>query len=107
MDHIPAHGSASVTIKLGSGNFDAEVVIVNDLLAEAMLGLYFLERNDGTIQTKKRVMSMKNGTVVVPLHTHHSSTAQQIQSHITVNLVQSIHIPAYRHWFQVQIKLRW
>ena len=36
-----------------------------------------------------------NGAVVVPLHTHHSSTAQEIQSHITVNLVQFVHIPAY------------
>ena len=40
-------------------------------------------------------MSLKNGAVVVPLHTHHSPTEQQIQSCITVNLVQSVHIPAY------------
>lgn len=57
---IPVRGSASVTIKLGSGNFDAEVVIVDQLLAEALLGLHFLERTDG----KKRVMTLKNGTAL-------------------------------------------
>ena len=92
---IPVRGSASVTIKLGSGNFEAEVVIVDHLLAEALLGLDFLERNDGTIQTKRRAMSLKNGAVIVPIHTHRSPTAQQIQSRITVNLVQTVHIPAY------------
>ena len=49
---IPVHSSASMTIKLGSGNFNAEVVIADHLLAEALLGLDFLEWNDGTIQTK-------------------------------------------------------
>ena len=33
-------------------NFDAEVVIVDQLLAETQLGLDFSEHNDGTIQTK-------------------------------------------------------
>ena len=90
---IAVQGTTTVTIMVGDGSFIADVVVVDGLIAEVLLGLDFLEQHNCTIQAGERLLTLKNGKIVIPLT---SSDTVRKSPRMVVNLLQSVHIPPRR-----------
>lgn len=87
---IAVQGTTTVTIIVGEGSFMADVVVVDGLIAEVLLGLYFLERHNCTIQAGERLLTLYNGKIVISLS---GSDTVGKSPRMVVNLLQSVHIP--------------
>ena len=87
---IAVQGTTTVTIIVGEGSFMADVVVVDGLIAEVLLGLDFLERHNCTIQAGERLLTLNNGKIVISLS---GSDTVGKSPRMVVNLLQSVHIP--------------
>ncbi|KAL5460388.1 hypothetical protein EMCRGX_G033834 [Ephydatia muelleri] len=94
---IAVQGTTTVTIMVGDGSFIADVVVVDGLIAEVLLGLDFLEQHNCTIQAGERLLTLKNGKIVIPLT---SSDTVRKSPRMVVNLLQSVHIPP---WSEIEV----
>ena len=87
---IAVQGTTTVTIMVGEGSFMADVVVVDGLIAEVLLGLDFLEQHNCTIQAGERLLTLNNGKIVISLS---GSDTVGKSPRMVVNLLQSVHIP--------------
>ena len=94
---IAVQGTTTVTIMVGDGSFIADVVVVDGLIAEVLLGLDFLEQHNCTIQAGEWLLTLKNGNIVIPLT---SSDTVRKSPRMVVNLLQSVHIPP---WSEIEV----
>lgn len=87
---IVVQGNTTVTIMVGDGSFLVDVVVVDRLIAEVLLGLYFLEQHRCTIQAGERLLTLSGGKIVVPLY---GPDVVKKSSRMVINLLQSVQIP--------------
>ena len=84
-------GTATVNLTMAHKTFPTQVVVAEPLTAEAIMGLDFLEKNKCVIQADKRILTFARDGISVPMI---RPSAQPHAARISVNLIQSLQIPA-------------
>ena len=87
-------GVAELSITVQEVKIQQEVIVVENLTAMGILGLYFLDCYHGSIDTGKQVLHLPNLQVEIPLKRHsRESPSQTLDVQITVALQQTVVIP--------------
>ena len=88
---ITVHGTVTVGLNFAGVNFPTQVVVVDGLTAEAILGLDFLEAHECTIQIQKKLLMLPKHNVSLPLRRAKATSTPSIAS---VRIQQTQHVPA-------------
>ena len=89
---ITVCGTAAVVFKIGSCSFSMEAVVSDVLTADAILGLDFLEEHKCTIAAGRKLFTLRDGEVSVPLDSSNKKH-DQITTEV-IHLSQTVSIPA-------------
>ena len=89
---ITVCGTAAVVFKIGSCSFSMEAVLSDVLTADAILGLDFLEEHKCTIAAGRKLFTLRDGEVSVPLDSSNKKH-DQITTEV-IHLSQTVSIPA-------------
>eukprot|EP00731_Ephydatia_muelleri_P005167 Em0002g1343a len=89
---ITVCGTAAVVFKIGSCSFSMEAVVSDVLTADAILGLDFLEEHKCTIAAGRKLITLRDGEVSVPLDSSNKKH-DQITTEV-IHLSQTVSIPA-------------
>eukprot|EP00731_Ephydatia_muelleri_P025917 Em0018g17a len=89
---ITVCGTAAVVFKIGSCSFSMEAVVSDVLTADAILGLDFLEEQKCTIAAGRKLFTLRDGEVSVPLDSSNKKH-DQITTEV-IHLSQTVSIPA-------------
>ena len=89
---ITVCGTAAVVFKIGSFSFSMEEVVSDVLTADAILGLDFLEEHKCTIAAGRKLFTLRDGEVSVPLDSSNKKH-DQITTEV-IHLSQTVSIPA-------------
>jgi len=87
-------GVAEVSLVLAGVNFLTEVVVASGIMAEAILDLDFMEKNECIIEIAQRTLKFAKLGLSLPLDRH--SSAKTI-TEISVMLLQTVSVPMGRH----------
>ena len=60
-------GCSTVELAIGTTSFHQQIIIVNDMTTEAILGLDFLEQHKCIIDTNTRMLHIQEGNISVPI----------------------------------------
>ena len=89
-------GATSCNIQLGGHKFLADVIVMEALTEEGVLGLDFLEAHNCTIQTGQKRLTLRNSGISIPLDgkTQSISGDEGRINHIEVSVCEPITVPA-------------
>ena len=89
-------GATSCNIQLGGHKFLADVIVMEALTEEGVLGLDFLEAHNCTIQTGQKRLTLGNSGISIPLDgkTQSISGDEGRINHIEVSVCEPITVPA-------------
>eukprot|EP00731_Ephydatia_muelleri_P006147 Em0003g395a len=89
-------GATSCNIQLGGHTFLADVIVMEALTEEGVLGLDFLEAHNCTIQTGQKRLTLGNSGISIPLDgkTQSISGDEGRINHIEVSVCEPITVPA-------------
>eukprot|EP00731_Ephydatia_muelleri_P006231 Em0003g479a len=89
-------GATSCNIQLGGHKFLADVIVMEALTEEGVLGLDFLEAHNCTIQTGQKHLTLGNSGISIPLDgkTQSISGDEGRINHIEVSVCEPITVPA-------------
>ena len=86
---LRVEGCVTVTAEMGGEQFDIRLVVVDQLTAEAILGLDFLRKNECIIDTAQGRVNFAAKAVAFPL-----LPSEETDTRIQVVLQETVHIPA-------------
>ena len=83
-------GQTKISLTLKERNFETEVLVVNSLTTEAILGLNFLQQSNALIDLAKKQLLFKGHSVSVSLQSPHKTESDALPS---VRVVETIRLP--------------
>ena len=89
---LETHGKASLLLELEGNSLPIDVIVVNSLTSEGILGLDFLKKQRASINFDTEVLHLPNHKCVIPLL---GSTAVKNIAHFKVRAVNNVKVAAY------------
>ena len=91
---ITVHGTVTVVLNFAGVNFPTQVVVVDGLTAEAILGLDFLEAHECIIHIEKKLLMLPKHNVSLPLRRADATDMRSTSSAASVRIQHTQTIPA-------------
>ena len=90
---LSVRGKTTADVSLGSERFQVPVIVVDQLSADVILGLDFLEDHQCTIDIASRVLSVGGSRLRLPLVTGDRSAPEHNSEPVTVSLTKTVQVP--------------
>ena len=92
---VPVCGVTTLDFHLADQAFSADLVVVDSLKVESILGLDFLEKHEGIIDLCKMVLQLEGVSVQLQHHADNSNSSDMLANEVSVSLIETVKIPAY------------
>ena len=93
MTPLLVRGKTIADVSLGSECFQVPIIVVDQLSADVILGLDFLEDHQCTIDLAPHVLSVGGSRLRLPLVTGDRSASEDNSEPVTVSLVKTVQVP--------------
>ena len=92
---VPVCGVTTLDFHLADQAFLADLVVVDSLKVESILGLDFLEKHEGIIDLSKMVLRLEGASIQLQHHADSSSSSDMLANEVSVSLIETVKIPAH------------
>eukprot|EP00731_Ephydatia_muelleri_P017388 Em0010g486a len=79
----------------GDQAFSVDLVVIDSLKVESILGLDFLEKHHGIIDLSKMVLQLEGVSIQLQHHADSSNSSDMLANEVSVSLIETVKIPAY------------
>ena len=91
---VPVCGVTTLDFHLADQAFSVDLVVVDSLKVESILGLDFLEKHHGIIDLSKMVLQLKGVSIQLQHHADSSNSSDMLANEVSVSLIETVKIPA-------------
>eukprot|EP00731_Ephydatia_muelleri_P015777 Em0009g201a len=92
---VPVCGVTTLDFHLADQAFSVDLVVVDSLKVESILGLDFLEKHHGIIDLSKMVLQLEGVSIQLQHHADSSNSSDMLANEVSVSLIETVKIPAY------------
>ena len=92
---VPVCGVTTLDFHLADQAFSVDLVVVDSLKVESILGLDFLEKYHGIIDLSKMVLQLEGVSIQLQHHADSSNSSDMLANEVSVSLIETVKIPAY------------